>query len=83
MRRQKADNVSLEITDSGPGIPGADREKIFERFYRVDPGRSSETGGAGLGLSIAKWAVEANGGRLDFRPHEGGGSTFRIEMPAL
>jgi len=82
MRRQKTNIVTIEITDSGPGIADQHRDKIFERFYRVDPGRSSETGGAGLGLSIAKWAVQANGGRLEFQPHEGGGSMFRIQMPA-
>jgi len=72
----------IEISDTGPGIPEDHRDKIFDRFYRIDPGRSSETGGAGLGLSIARWAVEVNRGRLQFEPRPGGGSTFRITMPA-
>lgn len=73
--------VNIDIRDSGPGIPQDHRNKIFERFYRIDPGRSSETGGAGLGLSIARWAAEVNGGRLEFHTKEGTGSMFRITMP--
>src|SRR5262249_2022607 len=55
----------IEVQDSGPGIPVADRERVFERFYRVDDARSRDTGGNGLGLAIARWAVEANGGRIE------------------
>ena len=73
--------ASLEVIDNGPGIPLEHRDKIFERFYRVDKGRSREVGGAGLGLSIARWAVEANSGRLEFESEEGGGSDFRILLP--
>lgn len=81
VRTSKPNRVIIEINDTGPGIPEDYRDKIFERFYRVDPGRSSETGGAGLGLSIARWAAEASGGRLEFEPRIGGGSTFRITIP--
>jgi heavy metal sensor kinase len=81
VRAQRPDAVIIEISDTGPGIPEDHRDRIFDRFYRVDPGRSSETGGAGLGLSIAQWAVEVNGGRLEFDAVEGTGSKFRIEMP--
>src|SRR5438093_10784161 len=80
VRSQKPGAVNIEISDTGPGIPEHHRDKIFERFYRVDPGRSSETGGAGLGLSISRWAVEVNGGRLEFEPRTEG-STFRITIP--
>src|SRR5262245_37781571 len=54
----------IEIRDSGPGIPAAHRDRIFDRFYRVDASRSREEGGVGLGLAIARWAIEANGGRI-------------------
>ena len=71
----------VEIADSGPGIPQGDHERIFDRFYRVDTGRSRETGGAGLGLSIAKWAVEINGGRIEVESELGQGSLFRVLFP--
>ena len=69
----------FDVIDSGPGIPAEARERIFERFYRVDTG--SDSGGAGLGLSIARGAVEANGGRLTLEHTGSTGSTFRITMP--
>jgi heavy metal sensor kinase len=71
----------LDVIDEGPGIPFAHRERIFERFYRVDKGRSREQGGAGLGLSLAHWAVTAHGGRIDVESKEGEGSTFRVSLP--
>ena len=71
----------IEVKDNGPGIPAADRQRIFERFYRVDAGRSREAGGVGLGLAIARWAVEANGGRIEIESEEGQGSLFRIVLP--
>jgi heavy metal sensor kinase len=73
---------SIEVQDTGPGIPLAHRERIFERFYRVDPGRARESGGAGLGLAIARWAVAANGGRIELESEESKGSLFRIVLPA-
>ncbi len=72
----------VEIADSGPGIEPEHRERIFDRFYRVDKVRSRETGGSGLGLAIAKWAVDVHGGRIDLTSEPGSGSTFRIELPA-
>ncbi|PYQ20785.1 MAG: hypothetical protein DMF81_17570 [Acidobacteria bacterium] len=71
----------IDVIDEGPGIPTAQRERIFERFYRIDKGRSREQGGAGLGLSLARWAVTAHGGRIEVESKEGEGSTFRISLP--
>ena len=73
--------VGIEVRDSGPGIPEADRDKIFERFYRVEKDRPRDAGGVGLGLAIAKWAVEANGGFIEIESRKGEGSTFRIVLP--
>jgi heavy metal sensor kinase len=73
---------ALEVSDSGPGIPPEDCDHVFERFYRVDKARSRKKDGAGLGLAIAKWAVEANGGRIELETEEGAGSLFRIVLPA-
>jgi heavy metal sensor kinase len=72
----------LTIADQGPGIPAAQRERVFDRFFRLDEGRSRDRGGTGLGLSIAKWAVEVNGGRISVDPRQPHGSVFRIELPA-
>ena len=72
------DGLTFDVIDSGPGIPVEAREQIFERFFRVGDGAD---GGAGLGLSIAKGAVEANGGRLTLEHTGSTGSTFRITMP--
>lgn len=71
----------VEVRDSGPGIPLEHRNRVFERFYRVDKARSREAGGAGLGLAIAKWAAEANGGSIELECGEHGGCTFRIRLP--
>ena len=76
-------DASIEVRDTGPGIAAAHRERIFERFYRVDDARSRETGGTGLGLAIARWAVEANGGRIEIESDEGHGSLFRIVLPRV
>jgi heavy metal sensor kinase len=73
--------AAIEIQDSGPGISAPHHERIFERFYRVDEGRSREAGGAGLGLATARWAVEVNGGRIELESEEGKGSLFRIVLP--
>jgi len=72
----------IDIIDNGPGIPEADRNKVFERFYRVDKARSREKGGAGLGLAIARWAVEVNGGSIAFRDNNGPGTCCRIILPS-
>ena len=73
--------VTLAVQDSGPGIPPEHVERIFERFYRIEKSRSRDAGGAGLGLSIARWAVEAHGGRIEVEAAQPTGSVFRIVMP--
>ena len=74
--------IRIEIRDRGPGIPTAHRERIFERFYRVDAGRSREAGGTGLGLAIVKHLVEAHGGEVGVESRVGRGSTFWFTLPA-
>jgi heavy metal sensor kinase len=74
--------VIIETRDSGPGIPEPERSKVFDRFYRIDKARSRAQGGAGLGLAIAKWAVEANQGTIGFVGPEGSGACCRIILPA-
>lgn len=72
----------IEIQDQGPGIPLEDRSKIFDRFYRVDKARWRESGGAGLGLSIAKWAVEVHGGSIGLDSEPNHGCIFRMTLPS-
>jgi two-component system sensor histidine kinase SenX3 len=73
--------VHIEIRDHGVGIPAKDLERIFERFYRVDPGRARETGGTGLGLSIVRHVAQNHGGNVLVDSREGEGSTFTLELP--
>jgi signal transduction histidine kinase len=71
----------VEVEDSGPGIAPEHRTRIFERFYRVDKSRTRAAGGAGLGLSIAQWAVLAHGGTIAVHSEPGSGSIFQICLP--
>jgi heavy metal sensor kinase len=72
----------VEVRDEGPGIPSELRERIFDRFYRLDASRSRGMGGSGLGLAIARAGVEAHGGRIEVESEDGAGSLFRIVLPA-
>lgn len=80
--RSPAGQATIEVMDTGPGIPEAARERLFERFFRLDAARSRDHGGAGLGLAIARWAIEANEGRVELRSQEGAGTSFTIVLPA-
>lgn len=82
VRSGKDNQPIAEVVDQGPGVPPEHQSKIFDRFYRVDSARSREWGGAGLGLAIARWAVEVNGGQLTLQSVDGQGSTFRVALPS-
>ncbi len=75
--------IVICVSDTGIGIPKADQERIFERFYRVDAARSRESGGTGLGLSVAKHLAEAQGGHIEVQSEIGRGSTFSVILPAV
>jgi two-component system, OmpR family, sensor histidine kinase SenX3 len=81
----KADDdvVEIAVSDQGIGIAEADRERIFERFYRADEARSRRTGGTGLGLSIVKHATQRHGGEVRLWSRPGRGSTFTIRLPRI
>jgi len=81
VRETSSGEAAIEVEDTGLGISAVHHGRIFERFYRVDRGRSRESGGAGLGLATARWAVEVNGGRIELESEEGKGSLFRIVLP--
>jgi two-component system sensor histidine kinase SenX3 len=73
--------VEVSVTDQGVGIDETDLDRIFERFYRVDPARSRETGGTGLGLSIVKHVAASHGGEVEVWSARGAGSTFTLRLP--
>jgi two-component system phosphate regulon sensor histidine kinase PhoR len=77
------DQVVIEVTDTGIGIPPEDVPRVFERFYRVDKSRSREMGGTGLGLSIVKHVAQVHGGTVDVESTVGKGTTFRLRIPAI
>ena len=81
--RAQALNSQIEVTvsDTGPGIPAQHLDRVFERFYRVDPSRSREQGGSGLGLAISRSIAETQGGTLTASSREGGGATFTLLLP--
>jgi heavy metal sensor kinase len=82
VRAGKNSEALVEVVDQGPGIPQEHQSRIFDRFYRVDRARSREWGGAGLGLAIARWAVEVHGGQISLESVEGQGSAFRVTLPS-
>jgi two-component system, OmpR family, sensor kinase len=82
--REEPDQIILTVTDSGIGIPAEHKEKIFERFYRVDKARSREQGGTGLGLSIVKEIVSRHGGQIWAEDNsDGPGTTFVVSLPRI
>lgn len=78
---QQGTRALLAVIDSGPGISEEHQPRVFDRFYRVDPSRTRDSGGLGLGLAIARWAVESQGGHIELESHVGHGSTFRVVLP--
>jgi two-component system sensor histidine kinase SenX3 len=81
--RPNAATVEISVIDQGPGIASRELDRIFERFYRVDPARARTTGGTGLGLSIVKHIAATHGGDVHVWSAEGQGSTFTLALPAL
>src|SRR5690606_21340557 len=79
----EGDIVSIAVSDQGIGITEADRERIFERFYRADEARSRRTGGTGLGLSIVKHATQRHGGEVRVWSRPSRGSTFTMVLPRI
>ncbi|MDP9071523.1 MAG: ATP-binding protein [Actinomycetota bacterium] len=80
-RRQRA-NVTIEVSDDGPGISPEESARVFERFYRADAARSSGEGGAGLGLAIARWIVDLHGGEIRAEPRRPHGCRMVVILPA-
>jgi len=79
--RNAAGGLQVSIRDHGPGVPQAFRERIFERFYRMDAGRAADEGGSGLGLAIVKHAIQLHGGRVWVEDPPGGGARFVFTLP--
>jgi len=81
VNRMSSGQAVIEVRDTGPGIPAPHRDRIFDRFYRIDASRSREEGGVGLGLAIARWAIEANSGQIELASDSRSGSSFRVLLP--
>ena len=81
--RADVGTVEVAVVDRGIGIPAAEQPRLFERFYRVDPARSRETGGTGLGLSIVKHVAADHGGDVTVWSQPGKGSTFTLRLPVI
>ena len=79
--REQDGIVVLEVADDGPGIDASDRERVFERFARLDPARSGEAGGTGLGLAIAREIVVGHGGTIEVDDAPSGGARFTVRLP--
>jgi signal transduction histidine kinase len=79
--RRGGQEAHLEVADTGEGIPARDLPRVFDRFYRADRARSRDSGGAGLGLALARSLVEAHRGHLSLRSQVGVGTTVTIRLP--
>lgn len=75
------ERLEIRIQDEGPGIPPAELERVFDPFYRLEQSRSRDTGGTGLGLTIARSVAQAHGGRLSLENRGGGGLEARLTLP--
>ena len=75
--------VRIAVADTGPGIPSEHLPRVFERFYRVDAGRSRELGGTGLGLSIVYQIIRDHSGTINVRSRQGQGTTIGVELPGV
>jgi signal transduction histidine kinase len=78
---QRSEHATVTVEDTGIGIPEDARSRVFQRFFRVDPSRSKESGGHGLGLAIAQTIVERHGASIEIRPALQGGSIFSVSLP--
>ncbi len=74
------DRLTIEVRDTGTGIPDEDKKRIFERFYRSDKSRNSKTGGNGLGLAIAKWIVQQHSGTITVKDNHPKGTAFSVSL---
>ena len=81
--REIGEGIEVVVEDTGTGIPPEDLPHIFERFYRADHSRSRATGGAGLGLAIARQFVEVHGGRIQVSSEQGQGARFTFTLPSV
>jgi signal transduction histidine kinase len=79
--RRMGDKLEIEVSDEGPGIPPAEAERVFERFYRADAARARIDGGSGLGLAIARWIVDMHGGEIKAAQHEPRGCRMVVTLP--
>ena len=81
--RSAPGEATIEVSDTGIGIPAGDQPYVFERFFRSDRARRAYTGGSGLGLSIVRWIVEAHKGRVEVESEPEKGTTFRVHLPLV
>jgi signal transduction histidine kinase len=81
--RREGDELELIVEDDGPGIPEADRERVFDRFTRLDEARGRAAGGAGLGLAVVRRVVEQHGGTVSVTESPLSGARFVVTLPAL